>query len=62
MTQSWYRITAAAAGPAELSIYGDIGESWSADESITARAIAAELKPLAGRDLRLPQPGDAYRF
>ena len=51
MTQPWYRIEAAAAGPAELSIYGDIGESWSADESITARAIAAELKPLAGRDL-----------
>lgn len=47
----WYRITAAAAGAAELSIFGDIGESWNADESITARAIATELKPLAGRDL-----------
>lgn len=51
MTQSWYRITAAADGLAELYIFGDIGESWSADESITARAIATELKPLAGRDL-----------
>lgn len=51
MTQPWYRITAAAAGPAELSIYGDIGEQWWAEESITAKSINAELKPLAGRDL-----------
>ena len=47
----WYRITAAATGPAELSIFGDIGENWMAEESITARAIAAELTPLAGRPL-----------
>lgn len=48
---NWYRINAAAEGPAELNIYGDIGESWWAEESITAKSIAAELKPLAGRPL-----------
>jgi ATP-dependent protease ClpP protease subunit len=49
---SWYHIQAAAdTGPAELSIMGDIGESWFGEESITARSITAELKPLSGRPL-----------
>lgn len=48
----WYRINAAAeSGPAELEIFGDIGESWWAEESITAKSISKELKPLSGRDL-----------
>lgn len=48
----WARISAAADnGPAELEIFGDIGESWFAEESITAKSISRELKPLAGRDL-----------
>lgn len=53
MTQNpWYRINAAGDnGPAELEIFGDIGESWWADESITAKSISTELKPLAGRPL-----------
>jgi ATP-dependent protease ClpP protease subunit len=49
---SWYHIQAAAdTGPAELSIMGDIGESWFGEESITAKSITAELKPLSGRPL-----------
>lgn len=52
MSTSWYRIKAAADnGPAELEIFGDIGESWWAEESITAKSISKELKPLAGRPL-----------
>lgn len=51
MTQPWYRINAASSGPAELEIFGDIGESWFAEESITAKSISKELKPLAGREL-----------
>lgn len=48
----WARISAAADnGPAELEIFGDIGESWFAEESITAKSISRELKPMAGRDL-----------
>lgn len=47
----WYRIQAAESGPAELMIFGDIGESWNAEESNTARSIANELKPLAGKAL-----------
>jgi ATP-dependent protease ClpP protease subunit len=30
---------------------GDIGESWFGEESITAKSITAELKPLSGRPL-----------
>ena len=49
---TWYTIQAAAdTSPAELSIMGDIGEHWFAEESITAKSIAAELKPLSGRPL-----------
>jgi ATP-dependent protease ClpP protease subunit len=48
----WYRINAEANyGPAELEIFGDIGESWFAEESITAKSISKDLKPLSGRDL-----------
>jgi ATP-dependent protease ClpP protease subunit len=48
----WYRINSAAeSGPAELEIFGDIGESWWAEESITAKSISKELKPLSGREL-----------
>lgn len=48
----WYRISAGVDGTtAELEIFGDIGEKWWAEESITAKSISKELKPLAGRDL-----------
>jgi len=50
--QSWYSIKAEAdSNLAELEIFGDIGEKWWAEESITAKSITKELKPLAGRDL-----------
>lgn len=55
MAQPWYSIRArapkaSAAGPraasAELYIYGDIGENWWADESITAASMVKELSEL----------------
>ena len=50
--QVWYSIKAEAdSNSAELEIFGDIGEQWWAEESITAKSITKELKPLAGREL-----------
>ena len=43
----WYRLAVAAGGEdAELWIYGDIGENWWDEESLTARRLADELAAL----------------
>ena len=42
----WYRVKALANAEAEISIFGDIGESWWADESITAKSLTSELQAL----------------
>jgi ATP-dependent protease ClpP protease subunit len=48
MSHPWYSIRARAAqgaraASAEVYIYGDIGESWWADESVTAAKLVKEL-------------------
>lgn len=52
MKKPWYRIKASADNsPAELLIFGDIGESWWDEESITAKSVAKDLAALKGRPL-----------
>lgn len=50
-----YEIRAKGANPAEaeILIYGDIGESWDADESMTAKRFAAELADVKATDLTI---------
>lgn len=45
--RDWYEIRAkAGSDSAEVLIYGDIGESWWADESITAKNLAEQLSEI----------------
>jgi len=50
MTQPYYQITALGPTAAEIYLYGQIGESYS-EESVTARALVAELAALTGKAL-----------
>src|SRR5512143_1934113 len=45
-TRKWYQIRAAGDQSAEVLIYGDIGESWFSDTSVTARQFAKDLQAL----------------
>ena len=47
----WYQIRAAASPKtADIYIFGDIGESWWADETITAKQFVKDLEELADVD------------
>jgi ATP-dependent protease ClpP protease subunit len=43
---SYYKIKAKGDKAAEISIYGDIGESWWSDESVTARQFVKDIAAL----------------
>lgn len=52
MSQPWYEIRAAkSADAAEIYIFGDIGETWWSDESVTAKKFVEELNRLDARDI-----------
>lgn len=40
------RLQASASGAHELLVYGDIGESWWSDESVTARGVVEQLRSI----------------
>ena len=44
--RDWFRIRAQGEARAELSIFGDIGEDWFAEESNTAKNVVEKLKAL----------------
>lgn len=50
MTTPYYTIKALGPAAAEIHIYGQIGESYS-EESVTARALVAELAGMTGKAL-----------
>lgn len=50
MTTPYYRIQAIGPAAAEIYLYGQIGESWH-EETVTARALVAELAALTGKAL-----------
>ena len=52
MSQPWYEIRAAkSADAAEIYIFGDIGESWWSDESVTAKKFVEELNGIDAKDI-----------
>jgi len=46
MANQWYAIKAKGEKAAEINIYGDIGESWWNDESITAKKFVQDIAAL----------------
>lgn len=46
--KSVLRVQSLGGGVAELLIYGDIGESWAAPESVTAKSVVEQLQQLDG--------------
>lgn len=46
LNKPWYKIKAAGESRAEILIYGDIGEKWWDDESITAKQLVQDLSDL----------------
>lgn len=50
MNPPYYRIKALSPAAAEIHLYGEIGENY-AEESVTARALVAELAALTGQAL-----------
>ncbi len=47
----WYEIHGAKAHAAEIHIFGDIGESWLSDESITAKGLVADLAAIDAEEI-----------
>lgn len=50
--KNWYRITAKAGAPAEIEIFGPIGNTWDG-EGVTAAKFIADFKALKGDDVSL---------
>lgn len=49
--RDWYRVTALHQGGAELFIYGNIGDAWWEEESVTAKALIDDLAAYKGQPL-----------
>ena len=53
-----YDVRARADGGAELLIYGDIGQSWDAEESNDAKTVVEKLQEMSGDlDIRINSYG-----